>query len=335
MYSLIRPPRTGFGGSAVRRRRSRWRGERHVRRRERPGGPRLRTPCRREPPAGVRTLRFPRLSPGRSSRPRSDAAPKSPKPRRLIPARSPSPARDPGVPLPQTSVRASSAVDAAAARQPPPRTPPHHYQPGRDVPPGVPGAIFRHSSCRDPADPGGPRIVCATARQPVRRAVPAGQGRRAAGAAAWLLHLEDRGHHRAAGRRLDRIRRGGQLVVADRGGRVPGGDLHPDRVPGPRRRAPADLRHPAGQLRRRGPARQPGHRAELRLVGRQAQPPSRAPQHRGRGPRHRGRRAGVHRRPGARQPAALPGWCSATRRTCSSRCCCWKGSTCTSRASGR
>ena len=138
--------------------------------------------------------------------------------------------------------------------------------------------------CRDPADPAGPRIVCAAARQRVRAAVPADQGGGAAGAAPGVLRLEDRGHHRAAGCRMDRLRRGGQLVVAAGGGRVPGGGLHPDRVPGPRRRAPADFRLPAGQLRRRRPARQPRHRAELRLVGRQAQPPPRAPQHRGRGP---------------------------------------------------
>jgi hypothetical protein len=37
VYSLIRPPRTGFGGSVVYRRRSRWRGERHIRRRGRVG----------------------------------------------------------------------------------------------------------------------------------------------------------------------------------------------------------------------------------------------------------------------------------------------------------
>ena len=50
------------------------------------------------------------------------------------------------------------------------------------------------------------------------------------------------------------------------GGRVPGGDLHPYRIPGPRRRSPAGLHLPAGQLRRRHLARQPEHRAELRLV---------------------------------------------------------------------
>ena len=50
--------------------------------------------------------------------------------------------------------------------------------------PGVPGAILRCSNCRDPADPAGLRVVCAAARQRVRRTVPAGQGGRAAGAAA-------------------------------------------------------------------------------------------------------------------------------------------------------
>ena len=47
------------------------------------------------------------------------------------------------------------------------------------------------------------------------------------------------------------------------------------------------------------------------------------------------RRAGLHRRAGARQPGRWPGSCSATRPTCSSRCCCWKRSACTSRASAR
>jgi hypothetical protein len=50
----------------------------------------------------------------------------------------------------------------------------------------------------------------------------------------------------------------------------------------------------------RAAARQPGHRAEFRLVGRQAQPPSRPPQHRGQGPGPRARcgrsaPAGAHR----------------------------------------
>ena len=60
---------------------------------------------------------------------------------------------------------------------------------------------------------------------------------------------------------------------------------------------PATAGHPAGQ---------PGHRAELRLVGRQAQPAPRAPQHRGRGSRHRDRRAGLQRRPGAGRPGPGP-----------------------------
>ena len=104
--------------------------------------------------------------------------------------------------------------------------------------------------------------------------------------------------------------RGGRLLVAAGGRRVPGGGLHPDRLPRPRRRAPADLRLPAGQLRRRPPARQPRHRAELRLVGRQAQPAPRAPQHRGRGPRHRAS-ARWPSPPRRRAPAgAWPGWSS-------------------------
>ena len=70
-----------------------------------------------------------------------DAAPKSPEPRKRIPARSPSAGPGPG-----GTVWASGAFDATAARQPPPRIPPGHCQPGRDVRPGVPGAIFRHST---------------------------------------------------------------------------------------------------------------------------------------------------------------------------------------------
>jgi hypothetical protein len=246
-------------------------------------------------------MRLPHEHPRTAPELAPDAAPKSPEPRRLIPARSPS-----AGPGPWGTVWASGAFDVAAARQPPPRTPAAHYQPGRGVPPGVPGAIFRPSICRKPADAAGPRIGCAAARQRVRGAVPAGQGGRAAGAAAWLLHPEDRGHHRAAGCRMDSFRSSGQLVVADRGCRVPGGDLHPDRVPGPRRRAPADFRHQAGQLRRRRPARQPRHRAELRLVDRQAQPPPRPPQHRGRRSRHLRWRVCLHRRAGPRQPRPGP-----------------------------
>ena len=77
--------------------------------------------------------------------------------------------------------------------------------------------------------------------------------------------------------------------------------------------------HPAGQLRPRHPVRQPRHRAQLRLVGRQAQPASRPPQHRGRRPRHHDQRAGVLRRQGTGRAGASSGWPSATRPTCSSR----------------
>jgi hypothetical protein len=135
-----------------------------------------------------------------------------------------------------------------------------------------------------------PRVVCAGARQRVRAAVPADQGSGAAGAAPRVLHLEDHAHRRGAGLRVGRLDRGGRFVAAAGGGRVPGGDLHPDRVPGPRRRAPAGFRLRAGQLPRRPAASQPGHRAELRLMGRQAQPLPRAPQHRRRWPRYRSQR---------------------------------------------
>src|SRR5258708_3087767 len=84
--------------------------------------------------------------------------------------------------------------------------------------PGVPGATSRRGNCRDPADPAGPRIGCAGARQRVRGAVPAGQAGRAAGAAAGGLRVEDRGHHRAAGGRLGPLLRGGGLVGGACGG---------------------------------------------------------------------------------------------------------------------
>ena len=49
--------------------------------------------------------------------------------------------------------------------------------------PGVPGAILRCSNCRDPADPAGLRVVVrGSARQRVRRLLSAGQGSRPAGA---------------------------------------------------------------------------------------------------------------------------------------------------------
>src|SRR5258707_13932312 len=70
-----------------------------------------------------------------------DAAPKSPEPRKRIPARSPSAGPGPG-----GTVWASGAFDATAARQPPPRIPRGHAQPGRDVRPGVPGALFLNST---------------------------------------------------------------------------------------------------------------------------------------------------------------------------------------------
>jgi hypothetical protein len=63
----------------------------------------------------------------------------------------------------------------------------------------VPGAVLRGGSCRDRAGPAAPRVACAGARQPVRPAVPAGQGGGAAGAAPGVLRQEDRGHDRAAG----------------------------------------------------------------------------------------------------------------------------------------
>ena len=66
--------------------------------------------------------------------------------------------------------------------------------------------------------------------------------------------------------------------------------LHPGRLPRPRRRPPADLRQPARNDVLGPHRRQPARRAELRLVGRQAQPAPREPEPRGPRPRHRRRR---------------------------------------------
>ena len=69
-----------------------------------------------------------------------------------------------------------------------------------------------------------------------------------------------------------------------------------------------------------------GGRAQLRLVGRQAQPAPRQPEPRGRGPGRRRGRAGLDARAGAADRAgSAAGW-PAGRRTCSSRCCCWRAS---------
>ena len=71
----------------------------------------------------------------------------------------------------------------------------------------------------------------------------------------------------------------------------------------------------------RRPARQPRHRAELRLVGRQAQPPPRPPQHEGADPDIAIGALAFTASQARAGRGAWPGWRSATRRTCSSRCC--------------
>ena len=62
------------------------------------------------------------------------------------------------------------------------------------------------------------------------------------------------------------------------------------------------FRTPRAQRRGRPDRRQSRRRAELRLVGGQAQPAPRQPQPRGRGPRRRRGRAGLDARPGAGDP---------------------------------
>ena len=70
-------------------------------------------------------------------------------------------------------------------------------------------AVRRGRGCRNPAVPSiGPHFAHAAARQRVRPAVQADQAGRAAGPPPRVLHLEDRGHRRAAGRRLGRLRPG-------------------------------------------------------------------------------------------------------------------------------
>jgi hypothetical protein len=155
------------------------------------------------------------------------------------------------------------------------------------------------------------------------------------GSPAALLRLEDRVHRAGARGRMDRVRHPRQLVVAARHRRVPGGGLHPDRIPGPRRRAPPGLPLTARQLCPRRLVRQSGHRAQLRLVDRQAQPPPRPPEHRGRRPRHHDQRAGRSPAAGRGRAGAPGGWPSATRPTSWSRCCFSRRSACTPPASGR
>ena len=111
---------------------------------------------------------------------------------------------------------------------------------------------------------------------------------------------------------------------------VPGRDLRPVRLPRPRRRAPAGLPLPAGQLRPRHAVRQSGHRAQLRLVDRQAQPAPRPPEHRGRRPGHHDRRAGVLRRPGAGRPGHPAAGLPLPGLPARSRCCSSRRSACTS-----
>ena len=121
----------------------------------------------------------------------------------------------------------------------------------------------------------------------------------------------------------------GRVLVAAARRRLPGVRLHPARLHRPRRRPPADLPHPARQRPGRSGRMATCDRVQLWLVGRQAQPPPRQPQPRGARPRHRHRRAGLHRRPGPRQAGPDPVDRPRTRRTCSSRCCCWRPATCT------
>ena len=107
--------------------------------------------------------------------------------------------------------------------------------------------------------------------------------------------------------RLDGVRPARALVVPAARRGVPGLRVHPDRVRRARRRPPSDRRVTAAQRPARRPARQPARRAQLRLVGRQAQPPPRQSQPRGARPRHRHRkRPGLHERPRA-SPARRAG----------------------------
>jgi hypothetical protein len=172
------------------------------------------------------------------------------------------------------------------------------------------GAISRRGKCHAPAGLPAVRLGTHTdrtaARERLRAVVPSSQAGGAAGTASRALRLEDHGHGRTAGCRMGSLRPGGRLMVAAGCGRVPGGHVHPGGVLGPRRRAPADFQLPAGQLHSWRPVRQSRHRAELRLVDRQAQPPSRPPQHRRRGPRHHDEGDRLHRQPGTRQPGPAP-----------------------------
>ena len=160
-------------------------------------------------------------------------------------------------------------------------------------------------------------------------AVAGAQGGRPAGAPARLVRRQDRPQPGPAGRRLGRLRPPRGLLVAAGHRRLPGGGVHPARLPRPRRRPPPDLPFPARQRPGRPPPRQPAGRGELRLVGRQAQPPPHQPQPRGPGPRHQHRRARVHRRARPAPGTGWSGWSPATRPGCSSRCCCWRRPTCT------
>jgi hypothetical protein len=177
---------------------------------------------------------------------------------------------------------------------------------GHEQPPPLPIAARCDRSLHDPlqasADScqrrGGGLVRAPTpgSRQRLRRAVPAGQAGGSPGPAAGLLRRQDHPDHRLACGGVDGLLAAAGLLVAVGHRGVPGVRLHPGRLPRARRRPPAGLPHPAAQ--RPGWPRlwQPAHRAELRLVGRQAQPPPQQPQPCGPGPR-RHRRRDVVRRP--------------------------------------
>ena len=146
----------------------------------------------------------------------------------------------------------------------------------------------------------GPRRACHAEENPVstsatltpsalrlRGAVRTGARRRAAGAAHRLLRREVRPHAGRVRRRLGRLRADRRHLVAAAHCRRPG--VVSTQV--------AFLGHDAGHTQISGPggpatadrpaARQPRGRAELRLVGRQAQPSPRTPEPRRQGPRRR------------------------------------------------
>ncbi|CAA9442971.1 MAG: Linoleoyl-CoA desaturase, partial [uncultured Pseudonocardia sp.] len=141
--------------------------------------------------------------------------------------------------------------------------------------------------------------------QRLRRAQPDRPRGGPARPAARALRRPGRGDARRAGRHLDRVRAPRRHLVAAPHGRGAGRGLDARVVRRPRRRAQADLPRPARQRRRRPLPRRAG-RPELRLVGRQAQPPPRQPQPRGRRPRPRHLGARLLHRPERRQAGHRP-----------------------------